>query len=117
MTNPFLKFPKSMGWILLICLIPVFYEAKKIQFAPQADKLLATDQRQQETFSKLRGILNNQDVLVVSMRYSEGVFSPAGLTALHEVSETLMSLEGATDIALPHVAEALSYRLAMSSPP
>jgi len=98
MINPFLKFPKTMGWILLICLIPVFFEAKKIQFAPQADKLLATDQRQQETFSKLRGILNNQDILVVSMRYPEGVFSSTGLTALHEVSETLMSLEGATDI-------------------
>lgn len=98
MINPFLKFPKSMGWVLLICLIPVFFEAKKIQFAPQADKLLETDQRQQETFSKLRGILNNQDVLVVSMECPKGVFSPEGLTALHEVSETLMSLEGASDI-------------------
>ena len=64
-----------MGWVLLICLIPVCFEAKKIQFAPQADKLLATDQRQQETFSKLKGILNNQDVLVVSMRSPEGIFS------------------------------------------
>lgn len=83
---------------MLICLIPVCFEANKIQFAPQADKLLATDQRQQETFSKLRGILNNQDVLVVSMRYSKGIFSPEGLIALQEVSESLMSLEGATDI-------------------
>ena len=83
---------------MLICLIPVWFEASKIQFAPQTDKLLATDQRQQETFSKLRGILDNQDVLVVSMHTPRGVFSPEGLSALHEVSETLMSLEGATDI-------------------
>ena len=98
MTHPFLKYPKSMGWVMLICLVPIWFEASNIQFAPQTDKLLATDQRQQETFSKLRGILDNQDVLVVSMRTPEGVFSPDGLTALHEVSESLMSLEGATDI-------------------
>ena len=82
----------------MLCLIPLLFQASRIQFASQADKLLATDQRQQETFEKLRGIINDQDVLVVSMRCPKGVFSPSGLTSLHEVSETLMTMEGASDI-------------------
>ena len=98
MMNPFLRYPKLLGAVTVVCLVPLLILAAKIQFSSQADKLLATDQRQQETFEKLRGIINDQDVLVISMWCPKGVFSPSGLTSLHEVSETLMTLEGATDI-------------------
>jgi predicted RND superfamily exporter protein len=96
--NPFLKYPKVLGMGALLCLIPLLFQSSKIQFSSQADKLLATDQRQQETFEKLRGIINDQDVLVVSMRCPNGVFSSSGLTSLHQVSETLLTMEGASDI-------------------
>ena len=82
----------------MACFLILLLEASKIQFSSQADKLLATDQRQQETFEKLRGIINDQDVLVISMRCPNGVFTPTGLVSLHEVSEALMTLEGVTDI-------------------
>jgi uncharacterized protein len=96
--NPFLRYPKALGMVIFVCLIPILFQASKLQFSSQADKLLATDQRQQETFEKLRGIINDQDVIVVSMRCPDGVFSASGLTSLHEASEALLTLQGATDI-------------------
>ena len=42
--------------------------------------------------------------------------SARGYQRVRRVARTIADLEGATDIALPHVAEALSYRLAMSTP-
>ena len=96
--NPFLRYPKPLGIVALLCLFPLLFQASKIKFSSQADKLLATDQGQQETFEKLRGIINNQDVLVVSIRCPEGIFSPSGLMSLHDVSEALLTMEGASDV-------------------
>ena len=42
--------------------------------------------------------------------------SARGYQRVRRVARTIADLEGATDIALPHVAEALGYRLAMSTP-
>ena len=96
--NPFLRYPKPLGIVALLCLFPLLFLASKIKFSSQADKLLATDQGQQETFEKLRGIINNQDVLVVSIKCPEGIFSPSGLITLHDVSEALLTMEGASDV-------------------
>ena len=96
--NPFLRYPKPLGIVALLCLFPLLFQASKIRFSSQADKLLATDQGQQETFEKLRGIINNQEVLIVSIRCPEGIFSPSGLITLHEVSEALLTMEGASDV-------------------
>ncbi|MDG1892317.1 MAG: MMPL family transporter [Verrucomicrobiota bacterium] len=98
MKNPFLAKPIRMAIATFICLTPLFYMASTANFSSQAQKLLATDERQFEAFQKLRDIINHQDVLMISMYCPKGVFNESAIQTLHEIGGDLGEIQGVSDI-------------------
>ena len=95
--NPFLRFPRaSLAASLLLCL-PFFLLLPRFKVSSETRVLLEGDQRNLASYEKVRQILANVDVLVLSMECAD-VFSPHGIDAVRRVSDALQQLPGVEDV-------------------
>lgn len=113
--NPFYRWPLPMLVAGLVICLPFFWQLKGIKIGTDARTLLEGDQRSLASFEKIMEILNDDIILVVSLR-TDAVFSRDGLAAIANLSEALQETDGIIDVkSLTHsskpVRDGLAFRM------
>lgn len=95
--NLFLRFPRaSLAASVLIC-VPFFLFLPKLKVSSETRVLLEGDERNLASYEKVKQILADSEVVVLSMECAE-VFSPQGIDAVRRVSDALQQLPGVEDV-------------------
>ena len=96
--HPFVRYPKYFGILLALFSLWALKDLPNLSFSRNLESLLSVDAHQYQSYEKLKGVLDDQEVWVLTMETPDGLFTPQGITALHEVSERLASHEEVIDI-------------------
>ena len=96
--HPFVRYPKYFGILLALFSLWALKDLPNLSFSRNLESLLSVDAHQYQSYEKLKGLLDDQEVWVLTMETPDGLFTPQGITALHEVSERLASHEEVIDI-------------------
>ncbi|MBM3878109.1 MAG: hypothetical protein FJ387_00045 [Verrucomicrobia bacterium] len=95
--NPFLRYPRlALGLTALLCL-PLLAKLAQFTVSSELRVLLEGDQRNLASYQKVREILAEVEVVVLSLECDE-VFSPSGVSAIRRVSEAFLELPGVEDV-------------------
>jgi predicted RND superfamily exporter protein len=119
--HPCLRFPRVSLLLTALLLVPFLLSLTRVQVSSESRVLLEGDQRNLSSYEKVRQILADVEVVVISMEVPE-VFSAAGLDAVRRVSEALERLAGVQDVkSLTHsskpVRKGLSFDMVRFVPP
>lgn len=115
--NPFLRFPRaSLALVGVLCL-PLLALLAQFKVSSETRVLLEGDQRNLASYEKVRQILAEQEILVVSLEVPE-VFAPAGLEAVRRVSEAFEAQPGVMDVkSLTHSSKPVRRGLSFEMEP
>lgn len=95
--NPFLRWPQPSLLVCLLACLPAFFELRDVAVDSDARTLLEGDQRNLAAYEKINAILNDEVVLVISMK-GEELFSQRGFDDLRELCNALAKLDGLSDV-------------------
>ncbi|MBI2950239.1 MAG: MMPL family transporter [Verrucomicrobia bacterium] len=95
--NPFLRFPRSSLAISVLVCLPLFLLLPRFKVSSEAHVLLEGDQRNLASYEKVKQILADTEVVVISLECPD-VFSPQGIDAVRRVSDALQPLAGVEDV-------------------
>ncbi|MEC9131741.1 MAG: hypothetical protein VYE02_10180, partial [Verrucomicrobiota bacterium] len=96
--HPFVRYPKYFGILLALFSLWALQDLPNLSFSRNLESLLSVDAHQYQSYEKLKGLLDDQEVWVITMETPDGLFTTQGIMALHEVSERLASHEEVIDI-------------------
>lgn len=94
--NPFIKFPKVCLITFILCLIPFALFFRDFSLNSQVEVLLAGDQRNFESYQKIKEVISTSIPIFVSLKV-DNIYSSEGLQAIHRVSEAFDDMEGFLD--------------------
>jgi predicted RND superfamily exporter protein len=95
--NPFLRFPRASLLATALLCVPLLLRLAGFQVTSETRVLLEGDQRNLSSYEKVKQILANVEVVVISMECPE-VFSPQGIDAVRRVSEAFEKLPDVEDV-------------------
>jgi len=95
--NPFLDFPRASLTATVVICLPLFLLLPRFQVNSETRVLLEGDQRNLASYEKVRQILADSEVVVISLECPE-VFSLRGINAVRRVSDALQQLPGVEDV-------------------
>lgn len=113
---PFSSRVKPLRYALLALMIWGLTRITNIPFSEDLDRLLSIDQHQHQTLEKLDQFLDGKEMLALSMQAPNGIFTPEGIIALHEISERLATWQQVADVkSLTHsvkpIRNGLSFQM------
>jgi predicted RND superfamily exporter protein len=95
--NPFLRYPRiALAVTALLCL-PLLLKLPQFQISSETRVLLEGDQRNLSSYEKVRQILADLEVVVVSLELDE-LFTPKGFDVVRRVSEAFAGQPGVVDV-------------------
>ena len=95
--NPFLRWPLPSLLVCVLFCAPAFFALRDLSVVSDARTLLEGDRRNLAAYEKVRAILDDEVVLVVTMA-GEALFSQRGFDDLRELSDALGAMEGLCDV-------------------
>lgn len=95
--NPFVTYPRTALAVSALLLAPFVFGIAHFRVGAEADTLLQGDQRNLSSYEKVKKILADKEVVVISME-CPGVFSPEGIDAIRQVSDALLQQGGIEDV-------------------
>ncbi len=100
----------------MLCL-PLLWQLARFRVSSELRVLLAGDRRNLESYEKVRQMLTNVEVLVLSLEVPE-VFSPSGLDAVRRVSNAFVQEPDVTDVkSLTHSSIPVRHGLSFDMVP
>lgn len=95
--NPFLRFPRvSLLAVLLLCL-PAFRWMSGFEFDAETRVLLGGDQRNLNSYEKVRDILGQTEAVVISLEVTN-LFSRSGLDQVRRISDAFAARPGVANV-------------------
>ncbi len=95
--NPFLRFPRiSLIAFGLVCM-PLFWQVTRFQTRSEMEVLLEGDQRNFASYGKVRQVLADVEVAVISLEAPQ-LFSQTGLEAVRQLSEAFARQPGVEEV-------------------
>ncbi len=95
--NPFLTYPRTALVVSGILLAPLIFGITHFRVGAETETLLQGDQRNLSSYEKVKKILADKEVVVISMQ-CPSVFSPEGIEAIRRVSDALLHQNGVEDV-------------------
>lgn len=95
--NPFLRFPTVSLLLTALLAVPLLVQMTRFEVSSETGILLEGDQRNLSSYEKVKQILSEVEVLVISME-CEDVFTSEGITAVRRVSEAFERQQGVADV-------------------
>ena len=95
--NPFLRFPIVSLLLTAVLSAPLLVEMTRFEVSSETELLLEGDQRNLSSYEKVKQILSEVEVLVISMEYPD-VFTPEGIDAVRRVSVAFERQPGVVDV-------------------
>ena len=95
--NPFLSFPRLALLVSFLVLAPFLLRIAHFRVGSESQTLLEGDQRNFSSYEKVRKILHDTEVIVISMK-CEDVFSRSGIASIRAVSNALLQQPGVEDV-------------------
>ena len=119
--NPFLRFPRASLVLTGLLCLPLLLRLAGFEVSSETRVLLEGDQRNLSSYEKVKQILADVEVVVISLECPE-VFSRSGIDAVRRVSETFQQLPGVADVkSLTHsvkpVRRGFSFEMVPLIPP
>ncbi|MBM3834705.1 MAG: hypothetical protein FJ403_15825 [Verrucomicrobia bacterium] len=115
--NPFLRFPRVSLLITLLASIPFLAHLTRFEVSSETRVLLEGDQRNLSSYEKVRQILADVEVVVISLECEE-VFSPKSIAAIRRVSDAFQAQPGVEDVkSLTHSSKPVRRGLAFEMVP
>jgi len=115
--NPFVRFP---GWLFagfLLGSIPLIWQTTQVSIDTDPLTLLESDPRHLETYDRIQSLLNNDTVVVISVK-SDRLFTQAGLDHIRAISNELAQQPGLIDVkSLTHSVKPVRKGLLFSMEP
>ena len=115
--NPFVRFP---GWLFagfLLGSIPLIWQTTQVSIDTDPLTLLESDPRHLETYDRIQSLLNNDTVVVISVK-SDRLFTQAGLDHIRAISNELAQQPGLIDVkSLTHSVKPVRKGLSFSMEP
>ena len=97
MWNPFLRYPRASLLLTGLLCVPLLLRLAGFQVTSETRVLLEGDQRNLSSYEKVKQILSEVEVAVISMECDE-VFSIKGIDAVRRVSEAFQKQSGVEDV-------------------
>lgn len=94
--NPFYRFPAIALSVLIIAALPFVGHIRDFKINSQVEILLAGDQRNFQSYQKIKEVISTSIPVFVSMKV-ENIYSPEGISAIHRVSEAFYDMPGFLD--------------------
>ncbi len=95
--NPFLRRPLVSLLLCLLACLPAFLKLGKVAVDSDARTLLEGDQRNLAAYEKVRAILNDEVVLVITVA-GEEIFSQRGFDDLRQLCDAIAGVDGLVDV-------------------
>ena len=115
--NPYVRFP---GWLFagfLLGSIPLIWQTTQVSIDTDPLTLLESDPRHLETYDRIQSLLNNDTVVVISVK-SDRLFTQAGLDHIRAISNELAQQPGLIDVkSLTHSVKPVRKGLSFSMEP
>ena len=115
--NPFVRFPGWLFAVFLLGSIPLIWQTTQVSIDTDPLTLLESDPRHLETYDRIQSLLNNDTVVVISVR-SDRLFTQAGLDHIRAISNALAQQPGLIDVkSLTHSVKPVRKGLSFSMEP
>lgn len=115
--NPFYRWPLPSLMVGLLACLPFIWQLREVRIGTDARTLLEGDQRNLASFEKVMAILEDNLVLVLSLR-TDSLFTHQGLADIAALSEALLRTEGIIDVkSLTHSSKPVRKGFSFSMKP
>lgn len=119
--NPYLRFPRGSLLITALLCVPLLLRLVGFKVTSETRVLLEGDQRNLSSYEKVKQILADVEVVVISLECKE-VFSTQGIDAVRRISEAFTRQPGVADVkSLTHsvkpVRRGLTFEMVPLVPP
>lgn len=115
--NPFLRFPRAALALTGLLLLPLLPFALRLPVGAETRVLLAGDERNLAGYDQVRGILGENEVVLVSLEDNE-LFSAGGIARVRRVSDALGRIPDAIDVrSLTHAVKPVRTGLTFAMVP
>lgn len=94
--NPFYRYPRIGLGVFLAALMPAIFLLRGFDVDTQVEVLLAGDQRNFESYQKIKEVISTNIPVFISMRVRD-IYTPEGIQAIHHVSEAFEDMDGFLD--------------------